>query len=140
MLRVLEPGFVRHKFQYVGEVKKNFDIATIKEDTRLNGGATCMKKWRVGVGVVVQCNIKCSLLHFERKTPKFMILSEFCVRTSEMTFSSLLILMIFCLFELAVEDAAIQCGVNRRAVAKIRYFIILKLGNIFFNFNICFRK
>jgi hypothetical protein len=52
-----------------------------------------------------------------------MILKAFCIRESEMTFSSILILNNFCLFEMDVEEAAIHCGVNRGAVAKIRSFI-----------------
>jgi hypothetical protein len=57
----------------------------------------------------------------ETKTLKFRTLKTFFfVKHSEMAFSSILILMNFCLFEL---EAAIHCGVNGRIIAKIRSFI-----------------
>ena len=51
-----------------------------------------------------------------------MISKAFCVRQLGMTFSSILILMNFCLLELEVEEAATHGGVNGRVTAKKRYF------------------
>jgi hypothetical protein len=58
----------------------------------------------------------------ETKALKFMISKAFCVRQLGMTFSSILILMNFCLLELEVEEAATHGGVNGRVTAKKRYF------------------
>jgi hypothetical protein len=116
MLGILQPGFVLHKFQYIGEVEKSCDTAKITEETRLNGGAACLKKWGRGL----QCSEMSNFLYYSwNKDPKIYEFKSFLCQT----FSSILLLMNFCLFELDVEAAALYYRINRRVIAKIRSFV-----------------
>jgi hypothetical protein len=67
MLGILQSDFVLHKFQYVDEVEKSCDTAKITEETRLNGGAACMKKWGRGL----QCSEMSNFIYYSwNKDPK----------------------------------------------------------------------